>query len=174
MDGRRKPPSKRQPRSSDVPDDERLMAALTSLWLKTKHTPDQEASREGIFSTWYQDLSRWPVRQTLVVLNQLASTEEWWPAWSMVEQQLPTPQDRIGYDNPWDRIKGRSVRSWAEDVARAYLSEHRGADRWKLTQQATHVALNDGSGGVGTVGMPFWSGEDCLRKVREYRKGRAA
>ena len=174
MDRTRKPPSRRPSKSSAAPDDQQLMQALTALWLKTKHTQDQEANREAIFSTWFQDLSRWPIRHVVVVLSHLASTEEWWPAWCAVEQQLPRPADAIGYDNPWLRIQSASVRAWAQDVAKAYRDEHPGAAKAALIGQATNMALRMGDGIVGPAGLPAWDGQACHKKVKKHRHGKAA
>ncbi len=54
------------------------------------------------------------------------------------------------------------------------MVEHRNVDREALTRQATALVLSNGSGGVGPAGLPFWSGEDCLTKVRRYRDGQVA
>lgn len=174
MDGRRKPYSKRPPKSSTEPDESRLMKAITKLWLRTKHTSDQEANREAIFSTWFQDLSQWPIRQTEAVLHQLADDQEWWPAWSTVRAALPAPGNQIGYDSPWARIKSASVRSWAEGVARAYRDQHPQADRASLIGQATALVMRDGEGSVAVDGGPVWDGQTCLRRERAARTGQAA
>ncbi len=171
-------PSKQRPRSSNEDDDSRLLKAITRLWLKTKHTADQETQREEIFSLWLTDLSNWPVRQTEAVLNQMASSQEWWPAWTTVVEALPSPTNAIGYENLWARIRRGSVRDWAKQVASAYIEDHcrqRGqrldsSDHWRLTNQASHLALGDGVGTIGVECGVLWSGEKCLQAVGSRRQ----
>ncbi len=103
--------SKRPQGSLSEPADQRLMIAVTKLWLRTRHTADQETQREEIFSLWLKDLSHWSTGQTIPVLTQLAVTEEWWPAWKTVVEQLPAPDKAISYENPWRPIMATSVRA---------------------------------------------------------------
>ncbi|MGH1478792.1 MAG: hypothetical protein ACRBM6_08730 [Geminicoccales bacterium] len=177
-----KPYSKQRPKSSTEPEDERLLKAITRLWLKTKHTADQEAQREAIFSLWLTDLSNWPVRQTEAVLNRIADSEAWWPAFSMVADALPSPTNAISYD---------SRLAVAEHHLRRLLDQARTIRRRQYALVPSRIFPPVRSGhtfspasnacgfdarpwALGLSGGPFWSGEQCLQRLDARQRERAA
>jgi hypothetical protein len=113
------------------------------------------------------------------VLNQLADSLEWWPAFSAVTDALPSPRQAIGQDSPWSRIKSGSVRAWAERVALAYWNENWQAmgktqridddNLQSLVGQATRIVLANGDDFVSLPRGQNWNGQRCLQRLREQR-----